>query len=87
MVIHMYKIKLLTGFRITIPKEVRERWDLRVGDEMELKVEGDKIVIRPLKLPKDPVLLIAGLAKGEAVKLKEVEEAVIEELEEKLKRE
>mgnify|MGYP000220990228 CR=1 FL=1 len=84
--IHIYRIKLLTGFRITIPKEVRERWGLNVGDEMEMKVEGDKLVIRPSKLPKDPVLMIAGIAKGEAVKLGEVEEAVVREIEDKLER-
>jgi len=82
----MYRVKLLTGYRITIPKEVRERWGLSVGDEMEIEVCGDKLIIRPLKLPKDPVLMMAGIAEGEVIELKELEKAVLEEIEDKLKR-
>ena len=82
----MYRIKLLAGYQITIPEEVRDRWGLSIGDEMEVEVKGDKLIIRPIKLPRDPVLMIAGIAKGEAVKLSDVEEAVVKEIEDKLER-
>ena len=82
----MYRIKLLTGYRITIPKEVRDRWGLNIGDEMEVEVKGDRLIIRPIKLPRDPVLMIAGIAKGEVAKLSDVEEAVAKEIEDKMER-
>jgi len=82
----MYRIKLLAGYWITIPEEVRDRWGLNIGDEMEVEVKGDRLIIRPIKLPRDPVLMIAGIAKGEAVKLSDVEETVVKEIKDKLER-
>ncbi len=83
---YRYKVKVLSGYRVTIPKEVRERWSLEVGDEVEITVEGSRLVLRPLKLPSDPVLAMLGIVEGEEIELKNFEKAVIEELEEKLKR-
>ena len=83
---YRYRVKILSGHRVTIPKEVRERWGLEVGDEVEILVMGNKLVLRPIRLPEDPVLAMLGLAEGEKVELKEIEKVVIEELEEKLKR-
>lgn len=81
---YRYKVKVLSGYRVTIPKEVRERWGLRVGDEVEVVVEGSRLILRPLKLPSDPVLSMLGLA--EEAELRSAEDAVIEELKEKLER-
>jgi len=62
MVIQKYKVKVLNGHRITIPKDVRERLGIHVGDELELIVEGGKII---LKLSdEDPVFMLLGLAEG-----------------------
>ncbi len=83
---YLYRVKVLSGYRITIPKEVRERWGLKVGDEIELAIEGNRLVLRPVKLPKDPVLAMLGIAGKEELELKEPERAVIEELEEKMRR-
>jgi len=83
---YKYKVKILSGYRITIPKEVRERWDLEIGDEIEITIEGSKLILRPIKLTRDPVLGMLDIIGEEEIKLKEPEEAVIKELEEKLKR-
>ena len=35
-------------YQITIPKEVREKLNLRIGDLLKVEVEDDKIVLKPL---------------------------------------
>ena len=82
----MYKVKVLSGYRVSIPKEVRERLGLKIGDELILEIEGSKIVLRPAFLPKDPVFTMMGIIGEEEKELKEPELSVIKELEEKLKR-
>lgn len=82
----MYKIKVLQGYRITLPKDVRERWNLKVGEEVEILVEGSRLIVRPIKLPSDPIQLLCGIVSGEKTELKEIEKAVAEELEEKMER-
>jgi len=42
--------KVTTNGQVTIPKEIRERVHLEVGDLIEFLVEGNKIVIVPKKL-------------------------------------
>ena len=83
---YKYKVKVLPGYKITIPKEVRERWNLEVGDEIEITIEGSKLTLRPVKLIRDPVLGMLGIIGEEEIKLKEPEKAVIKELKGKLKR-
>ena len=83
---YSYRVKILSGYRITIPKEIRERWNLKIGDEIEIVVEGNKLTLRPVKLPSDPVLAMLGIAGKEELELKEIERVVVEELEEKMKR-
>ncbi|RLE81123.1 MAG: hypothetical protein DRJ52_04870 [Thermoprotei archaeon] len=82
----MYRVRVLSGYRVSIPKEVRERLGLKIGDELILEVEGSRIVLRPAFLPKDPVFTMLGIVGGEERELKEPELSVIKELEEKLKR-
>jgi len=84
--LYRYKVKVLSGYRVTLPREIRDRWGLEVGDEVEIIVEGSRLVLRPIKLPSDPVLAMLGIAGEKRVKLKGVEKAVVDELEEKLKR-
>ncbi|MGB9728161.1 MAG: AbrB/MazE/SpoVT family DNA-binding domain-containing protein [Nitrososphaeria archaeon] len=82
----MYKVKVLQGYRITLPKDVRERWNLKVGEEVEILVEGSRLIVHPIKLPSDPIQLLCGIVSGEKTELKETEKAVAEELEEKMER-
>lgn len=42
----MYREKVLSGYRITLPKKIRERFDIKVGDEVIIDVEDGKIVIK-----------------------------------------
>lgn len=80
------KVKILSGFRLTIPEDARHRLPIRIGEELEFAVEGNRLVYKVKELPEDPVLSMLGLAKGQPQKLSEVEEAVISEVEEKAKR-
>jgi len=82
----MYREKVLSGYRITLPKKIRERFGIKVGDEVIIDVENGKIVIKVRDVCEDPVLAMAGIAGKEKVKLKDYEESVIKELEEKFRR-
>ena len=82
----MYREKVLSGYRITLPKKIRERFGIKVGDEVIIDVENGKIVIKVKGVCEDPVLAMAGIAGKEKVKLKDYEESIIKELEEKFRR-
>jgi len=41
----MIKTKLTRNFQITIPKKIRKKLNLKLGDNMIIHLEGDKIVI------------------------------------------
>ncbi|MGB9806429.1 MAG: AbrB/MazE/SpoVT family DNA-binding domain-containing protein [Thermoproteota archaeon] len=80
------KVKILGGYRITIPEEVRHRFSLKEGDELELTVEGNKLIYKIKDLPEDPVITMLGTTSGPKQKLNKVEEAVVAEVEEKLEK-
>ena len=80
------KVKVLSGFRVTIPEEARQRLQIKIGEELEFAVEGNRIVYKMKELPEDPVFAMLALARGRPQKLSEVEEAVVSEIEEKQKR-
>lgn len=42
------RAKVTRRFQVTIPQDVREKVDLTVGDLVEVRCEGDKIVIEKL---------------------------------------
>ncbi len=39
-------------YQITIPKEIREKLGIKIGDKLVVSLEDDKIVIRPVKAMK-----------------------------------
>lgn len=71
---------------MTIPEEARRRLPIKIGEELEFTVEGNRIVYKVKELPEDPVFTMLALARGKPQRLSEVEEAVISEIEEKPKR-
>ena len=83
---HKSKAKILSGFRVTIPEEARRRLPIKIGQELDFVLEGNRLVYVVKGLPRDPVFSMLGLARGEERKLQEVEEAVVSEVVEKLKR-
>jgi AbrB family looped-hinge helix DNA binding protein len=80
------KVTVLSGFRVTIPEYARRRLQIKIGEELEFTVEGNRIVYTVKELPEDPVFNMLALASGQPKKLSEVEEAVISEIDEKGKR-
>ena len=38
-----FKVKVLSGYRISLPKEVRERLNISIGDDLTLVVRGKEI--------------------------------------------
>jgi AbrB family looped-hinge helix DNA binding protein len=78
------EVKVLQGYRVTIPKEARERLKIEKGDTLRLEIEGTKMILTSNKIPKNPTLKMLGLAAGHDEPL---EEALIGEVEDKLARE
>ena len=61
--------------RITIPSEVRRKLKLRKGVELLVEVEGDLIVLKPVRRIKAKDLL--GLAGSEKVSIEEIEGSLV----------
>ncbi len=43
----MVKVTITRNFQITIPKEVREKLKLNLGDQVLIHAEGNKIIVEP----------------------------------------
>ncbi len=57
-------VKITRKYQITIPKEIREKLKLRIGDKLIIKIEGDHIVIKPLiEKRQDPIEELLHLVK------------------------
>lgn len=54
----MSAVSISPRYRITIPKDVREESDLKVGDRLAFLRKGDEIVI--FKVPKEPLKKMVG---------------------------
>ena len=80
----MEEVKVLEGYRVTIPKEARERLRIKKGDKLKLEIEGASIILISTRIPANPTLKMLGLAAGHDEPL---EEALTGEVEEKLARE
>jgi AbrB family looped-hinge helix DNA binding protein len=48
-------------FRITIPREIRERFEIKEGDKVSFFAVGDQISL--YKIPKEPLLSMRGILK------------------------
>jgi AbrB family looped-hinge helix DNA binding protein len=46
--------------QITVPKRLRERLDIRAGDQLELTEESGRLVVRKA-VPSDPVASVYGI--------------------------
>jgi len=69
-------VKVTRKYQITLPKEVREKLGIRIGDFLRIKVEGDRIILEPVvprrKNPIDNMLsLVTKPINIDAVKLVE----------------
>ena len=56
----MARTKVSPKFQVVIPKEVRERMDLRVGQELQVVAKGGVITL----VPERPLASLRGFAKG-----------------------
>jgi len=57
-------VKVTRKYQVTLPREVREKLGIRIGDYLRVKVIGDKIVLEPV-IPRrrDPVEDMLSLVK------------------------
>ena len=47
-------VKIRTKSQITIPKEIMDKLGLKEGNELDIKIENNKILLRPMiMIPKD----------------------------------
>jgi len=80
----MIETKVTRKYQITIPKEIREKLGIKIGDRMLVKEEEGRIILIPIKpehalkeLAKIADKYLGGPKKIDAVKL--VEESIEEE--------
>jgi AbrB family looped-hinge helix DNA binding protein len=78
------EVKVLEGYRVTIPREAREKLMIKRGDTLKLEIRGRKIILQSNKIPESPTMRMLGLASGYD---KSPEEAMAEEVDDKLARE
>lgn len=57
------KIKVTRKYQVTIPKEVRKRVGVEVGDEFKVSDKGELIVLEKVSKPRD-LLTFAGCWNG-----------------------
>ncbi len=57
----MTLVSISPRYRITIPKEIRDETNLKVGDKISFLRKGDEIII--FKVPDKPLLRMAGSLK------------------------
>ena len=44
----MFRTKITRNYQITIPKEIRENLKLKIGDNMQIHIIDNKIVVEPI---------------------------------------
>lgn len=79
----MSEIKVLEGYRITLPEDVRRKLRINKGDALKWELRGRELILRAEHIPLSPTMQMVGLAAG--VK-STPEQAVIEEVDEKVAR-
>ena len=72
MEIKMAKVILEKQGRILIPKKIREKMGLRGGEGINLQIEGDKSVLKPLKSVVDFISELKGCVKESKIDLLEL---------------
>ena len=73
---HMSLVKVTKKYQITIPKDIRIKLNISIGDLLKIKLVDNYIVIEPIKpIIKDPVEYLSNLISKpiniDAVKLVE----------------
>jgi len=49
-------VRVTRKYQITIPKKIREKLHIRVGDSLKMRVKGEKIIVEPvITRVEDPV--------------------------------
>jgi len=79
----LVEVKVLQGYRVTLPKEVRRKLRIETGDVLKCELRGREVVLRAEHIPASPTMEMLGLAAEVEASS---EEAVLEEVEEKLAR-
>lgn len=51
----MYRVRIGKQGRIVLPKEIREEYDVKAGDELTMIVKGDEITLRIKEALGDPL--------------------------------
>lgn len=57
----MTVVSISPRYRITIPKDIRDETNLKIGDKISFLRKGDEIII--FKMPEKPLLKMAGSLK------------------------
>lgn len=72
--------KMTSKGQITIPKELRERFNVYEGDQFKIFVQDEKIMLEPIKKKKLSDVLKNRIKVSEPIDIEKVREAAGEEL-------
>jgi AbrB family looped-hinge helix DNA binding protein len=64
-------LRLSSKGQLVLPKKIREKLNLKIGDQFQVRVMDDKIILEPVK--KDAIEKLHGILAGTDI-LKELEE-------------
>lgn len=62
-ILEMAETKVAQGWRIVIPKSIREKLGIEKGDKMEITMRGRDIVLRPKGAERNPLDKMYGSVK------------------------
>ena len=82
----MKLIRLIKGNRIRLPTEYLERNKISEGNFLQYEILEDSIIIKPLRIPKNPTKNLFGIAVTDSVEPSSGDELFLLELNEKKKR-
>lgn len=60
------RVTLTSKGQITLPIELRRRWDLHAGDQLDFSLENDRVVVRKLARPSVLTTIKHGERQGRA---------------------
>lgn len=77
----IFKVRVGKQGRIVLPKEVRDAYEMKVGDEVTIILKGKELTIHLHKVPEDPLEDLVHLSETTSIGLsaKELKEKADEE--------
>ncbi len=81
----MNEVKVIEGYRITLPVKYRERTGIKKGDKLKYEIKGEKLILSVKRGVDNPTKRLFGIAVGVSEDVKG-DNLFLEEVKVKLRR-